>query len=281
MFCLTEWKDPTNARDSRNEDDFSGALKRAAGASCRLQAFPETECEGSESREPETVWWQSSAPDRTMPTPAPQPLAPAQFEPQSGAISIANIVAMAIPLARARAILCVSFSMCDPNESTLRQGTTDVNAMCAAVMIQAQKRQPIPPGSTGEEWANRYLIEVFAAGLLARLILLDLQCYALPARVNRRQGSRAIWLGSGAVRILCVGRRLLGHMGREGSHRLFAAEKCHLNGRSAAVPLHGVFPGVYGFTLDDNAVVQSKCSLVGFSRDSRRRKQKRSTEEKC
>ena len=73
-----------------------------------------------------------------MPTPAPQPLTPAQFEPQSGAITIANIVAMAIPLACTRAILCVSFSICDPNESTLRQGTTDVNAMCATVVIQAQ-----------------------------------------------------------------------------------------------------------------------------------------------
>jgi hypothetical protein len=93
-----------------------------------------------------------------MPTPAPQPLTPAQFEPQSGAITIANIVAMAITLACTRAILCVSFSICDPNESTLRQGTTDVNAMCATVMIQAQKRQPIPPGLDRKEWANRYLI---------------------------------------------------------------------------------------------------------------------------
>jgi hypothetical protein len=157
MSCLTEWKENTNVRDSRSEDDFSGALKRAAGASCRLQAFPETEYEVSGSAELETLWWQSSAPDRTMPTPAPQPLTPAQFEPQSGAISIVNIVAMAIPLARARAILCVSFCISDPNESTLRQGTTDVNAMCAAIMIQAQERQPIPPDSTGKEWADRYL----------------------------------------------------------------------------------------------------------------------------
>jgi hypothetical protein len=65
---------------------------------------------------------------------------------------------MAIPLARARTIMWVSFSICDPNESTLRQGTTDVNAMCAAVMIQPQKRQPILPGLDRKEWANRYLI---------------------------------------------------------------------------------------------------------------------------
>jgi hypothetical protein len=210
MIALATCKDHTSVTDSRNEDDFSGALKRTAGASCRLHASRETEYEVSVSGEVETLRWQSSAPDRTMPTPAPQPLTPAQFEPQSGAISIANIVAMAIPRACTRTNLYVSFSISDPNESTLRQVATHVNAMCAAVMIQAQKWQPIPPGSTGRNgkplsclayafvWRTR-------AGLLAGLVLVDLQRYALPAWVNGRQRSRAIWLGGGAVRILRVG----------------------------------------------------------------------------
>ena len=53
-----------------------------------------------------------------IPLLAPQPGNPTQFEPQNGAISIANIGPMAMPLARARATLCVRFSIATLNIST-------------------------------------------------------------------------------------------------------------------------------------------------------------------
>jgi len=59
-----------------------------------------------------------------IPLLAPQPGNPTQFEPQNGAISIANTVTTAIPLARARPTLCLRLfiaRLSSLNESTLRQ----------------------------------------------------------------------------------------------------------------------------------------------------------------
>ena len=68
----------------------------------------------------EAAWWQSSAPDGTIPTVAPQPYKPAQLDPQIGAMSIANTVAIAMELTYARLVLSVSFGVLILNESTLR-----------------------------------------------------------------------------------------------------------------------------------------------------------------
>jgi hypothetical protein len=50
-----------------------------------------------------------------------QPLNPAQLDPQSGAMSIANTVATAMVLTCHRALLCVRFGILTLKQSTLRQ----------------------------------------------------------------------------------------------------------------------------------------------------------------
>lgn len=84
-----------------------------------------------------------------IPLLAPQPGNPTQFEPQNGAISIANTVTMAMLLARARPTLCVRLFIAilnNLNESTLRQGTRDVNAGCLVTDGDCEKKDPSLPG---------------------------------------------------------------------------------------------------------------------------------------